>query len=86
MKKIVFSLFGISFLLNYLPSFANDSLAEDIDQVGNDIKAEHNDLKERKNQRKKKGKSKIIIRPDDEDIVLTLDREAEEDKDSSDEE
>lgn len=84
MKKIYFSLLIVSFLLNWLSSFA-----EEVD-TDNSLKARtagsDKNINENTKQKKKKGKSKIIIRPDDEDIILTLDRKADEDNEDPDKE
>ena len=82
MSKLL--IFLISFFIGsfVFPAYAKG--AEDFLDVGEDIETEdldleklqkklESDLKERKNQKNKKGKDKVIVPPNDEDIILELD-------------
>ena len=66
-------------LIGYLPVSATDtsSSAQNLELGADEKKV---DLKEKKEHKKKKGKGKILIPPNDEDIVLTLDKENPEEE------
>ena len=79
MKKILFSLFILS-LVGFLPAFSQDP--PDTTGVQNtslelnrqdEPDIEEDNTKNRKHHKKKKGKNKITIPADDENIILELD-------------
>lgn len=76
MKKIVFNFLVFLFCLSLLPAFSepvpNAANDEDLKSADEEDTVAEKKLSEREIRKKKKGKEKII-KPADDDVILTLD-------------
>ncbi|OGI20637.1 MAG: hypothetical protein A3B68_08795 [Candidatus Melainabacteria bacterium RIFCSPHIGHO2_02_FULL_34_12] len=81
MKKVLFSLIALSIVV-YLPAFADSPNLADVvgalRKTDGDLDKGRDDKEPSSKHKKKKGKNKILIPTDDEDIILTLDEENKE--------
>ena len=86
MKKIFHVILLITFCTVINPVFANAvEKSNDNDLDPKNVQDKKSPLREQKRFKKKKGQNKIIIRPDDDKIILTLDQKTEEDEESDNE-